>query len=230
MTAPDNKDLKDRTSRSSHHSASPLMDMLPNDGVVAVDTSSNNETNISSASFQLLLTQLTETGNTSRNLSTSWWNDIPYPGSGYTQLSIILLAFFITCIMILIVIGNLLVCIAILTEKSLKTVQNWFIASLAVSDLLLGCVIMPFSLAYELMGYWIFGQVWCEVRIVVASSHSFSPSLVTRLLTHSLPADTLVLFCVFLSHPLRSIMHSTSFSPQHPSTTYVLSAWIVTGQ
>ena len=93
----------------------------------------------------------------------SWWAVVPYSGSGYTQLSIILLAFFITCIMILIVIGNLLVCIAISTEKSLKTVQNWFIASLAVSDLLLGLVIMPFSLAYELMGYWIFGYWWCEV-------------------------------------------------------------------
>lgn len=92
-----------------------------------------------------------------------WYEDVPYPGSGYTQLGIILLAFFITCIMILIVVGNLLVCIAISTEKSLKTVQNWFIASLAVSDLLLGLIIMPFSLAYELMGYWIFGDVWCEV-------------------------------------------------------------------
>ena len=95
--------------------------------------------------------------------SVPWYEDVPYPGSGYTQLGIILLAFFITCIMILIVVGNLLVCIAISTEKSLKTVQNWFIASLAVSDLLLGLIIMPFSLAYELMGYWIFGNVWCEV-------------------------------------------------------------------
>lgn len=95
----------------------------------------------------------------------SWWAVVPYSGSGYTQLSIILLAFFITCIMILIVVGNLLVCIAISTEKSLKTVQNWFIASLAVSDLLLGLVIMPFSLAYELMGYWIFGYWWCEVGL-----------------------------------------------------------------
>lgn len=93
------------------------------------------------------------------------WNRIPYPGSGYTQLGLVLLAFFITCIMILIVIGNMLVCIAIGTERSLKTVQNWFIASLAISDLGLGLVIMPFSLAYELMGYWIFGDIWCEVSI-----------------------------------------------------------------
>ncbi|RWS24614.1 alpha-2A adrenergic receptor-like protein, partial [Leptotrombidium deliense] len=93
-----------------------------------------------------------------------WWEVIPYPQSGYSQLSIIILAFFITCIMILIVIGNLLVCVAISTEKSLKTIQNWFITSLAVSDLLLGLVIVPFSLAQELMGYWIFGTVWCDIH------------------------------------------------------------------
>ncbi|KAI1306027.1 Alpha-2C adrenergic receptor [Halotydeus destructor] len=103
----------------------------------------------------------------SSSSSLPWWKNwdhIPYERSGYTQLGIVLLGFFITVIMIMIVVGNLLVCIAISTEKSLKTVQNWFIASLAVSDLLLGLVIMPFSLAYELMGYWIFGDIWCEVH------------------------------------------------------------------
>ena len=96
----------------------------------------------------------------------TWWDvwlGKPFP-SGYTQLAIVLLAFFLTCIMILVVVGNLLVCIAIATEKSLKPVQNWFIASLAVSDLLIGLVIMPFSLARELMGYWMFGQIWCDVH------------------------------------------------------------------
>ncbi|KAH7642650.1 7 transmembrane receptor -like protein 7 [Dermatophagoides farinae] len=96
----------------------------------------------------------------------SWWNiwaSKPFP-SGYTQLSIVLLAFFLTCIIILVVVGNLLVCIAIATEKALKPVQNWFIASLAVSDLLIGLIIMPFSLARELMGYWMFGQVWCDIH------------------------------------------------------------------
>ncbi|CAL1295945.1 unnamed protein product [Larinioides sclopetarius] len=66
--------------------------------------------------------------------------------------------------MILIVVGNMLVCIAIATEKALKTVQNWFIASLAVSDFLVGLIIMPFSLAKEVMGYWIFGRIWCEIH------------------------------------------------------------------
>ncbi|KAK9889567.1 hypothetical protein WA026_006941 [Henosepilachna vigintioctopunctata] len=58
----------------------------------------------------------------------------------------------------------MLVIIAITTEKSLKNIQNWFIASLAVADFFLGLIIMPFSLANELMGYWIFGTWWCDVH------------------------------------------------------------------
>lgn len=118
-------------------------DILANESWSFISNSSDNDTEIS---------------------DDPWLLGIPYARSGYTRLAIILLSFFLTCIMILIVIGNMLVCIAISTEKSLKTVQNWFIASLAVSDLLLGLMIMPFSLAGELMGYWVFGKVWCEVR------------------------------------------------------------------
>lgn len=157
--------------------------------------------NISAVAASLLqLSELERTTGQSNSSSTSWWTDIPYPGSGYTQLSIILLAFFITCIMILIVVGNLLVCIAISTEKSLKTVQNWFIASLAVSDLLLGCVIMPFSLAYELMGYWIFGTVWCEVRLSIRPSVLF------------LPTDSLPLFPLPLLLMTSHVTHRHTYS------------------
>ncbi|KAM7292762.1 alpha-2 adrenergic receptor [Ixodes scapularis] len=91
------------------------------------------------------------------------WDGSPYP-SRYSRLSFVVTAFVVTCIMILIVVGNMLVCIAIATEKTLKTIQNWFIASLAVSDFLIGLIIMPFSLAKELMGYWIFGSLWCDIH------------------------------------------------------------------
>ena len=48
--------------------------------------------------------------------------------------------------MIVIVVGNMLVIIAIATENNLTTVQNWFIASLAMADMMIGLVVMPFSL------------------------------------------------------------------------------------
>ncbi|ELT99717.1 hypothetical protein CAPTEDRAFT_83790, partial [Capitella teleta] len=69
----------------------------------------------------------------------------------------------VTGIMLVIVIGNGLVVIAIAKDRQLKGLQNWFIASLAVSDLFVGLLIMPLSLANELMGYWYFGTVLCEL-------------------------------------------------------------------
>ncbi|KAG5671279.1 hypothetical protein PVAND_001484 [Polypedilum vanderplanki] len=86
-----------------------------------------------------------------------------YP-SGYTLTSIIIASVIVTILMIIIVVGNMLVIIAIATEKALKNIQNWFIASLAVADFFLGLVIMPFSLANELMGYWVFGSWWCDIH------------------------------------------------------------------
>ena len=86
-----------------------------------------------------------------------------YP-STYTQVEVILLALIMTAMMIVIVVGNMLVVIAIATENNLTSVQNWFIASLAAADLLIGLMIMPFSLSTELMGYWMFGPIWCEIH------------------------------------------------------------------
>ncbi|XP_066581869.1 alpha-2C adrenergic receptor [Prorops nasuta] len=85
-----------------------------------------------------------------------------YP-SGYSLIQIILASILATLLMIIIIVGNMLVIIAIATEKSLKNIQNWFIASLAVADFFLGLIIMPFSLANEIMGYWIFGYWWCDI-------------------------------------------------------------------
>ena len=82
---------------------------------------------------------------------------------GYSLPHVILASSLVSIIMFVIVFGNLLVVIAIATDKNLKTTQNWFIASLAVADFLLGLVIMPFSLANELMGYWYFGFLWCDL-------------------------------------------------------------------
>lgn len=89
---------------------------------------------------------------------------VPHYPSGYTLPQIVIASVVVTLLMIVVVVGNMLVIIAITTEKALKNIQNWFIASLAVADFFLGLIIMPFSLANELMGYWIFGAWWCDVH------------------------------------------------------------------
>ncbi len=98
---------------------------------------------------------------------TEWVSDFEvvtaYP-SAYSQTQVVVLALIMTAMMVVIVVGNMLVVIAIATENNLTAVQNWFIASLAAADMLIGVMIMPFSLAYELMGYWMFGSIWCEIH------------------------------------------------------------------
>ena len=90
----------------------------------------------------------------------------PYP-SLYSWTHIILSSLVVTVIMLVIVFGNLLVIVAVATDRNLNGVQNWFITSLAVSDLFVGLFIMPLSLANELMGYWWFGNILCELWLAI---------------------------------------------------------------
>ncbi|XP_060076890.1 alpha-2A adrenergic receptor-like [Ylistrum balloti] len=96
------------------------------------------------------------------NMSATNASDSSGP-KGYDLPHLIVTVIIVSIIIILIIFGNLLVVVAVFTDRNLKTIQNWFIASLALADSLLGLVIMPFSLANEVMGYWYFGPVWCDL-------------------------------------------------------------------
>ncbi|KAG8542061.1 hypothetical protein GDO81_026585 [Engystomops pustulosus] len=65
------------------------------------------------------------------------------------------------------VFGNVLVVIAVFTSRALKAPQNLFLVSLASADILVATLVMPFSLANEVMGYWYFGKVWCEIYLAL---------------------------------------------------------------
>ncbi|XP_078681803.1 alpha-2C adrenergic receptor-like [Branchiostoma floridae x Branchiostoma belcheri] len=86
---------------------------------------------------------------------------------GYGTGETIAISVTIITIILMTVLGNLLVCTAVFMERSVRRVQNWFIASLAISDLAVGLVIMPPALVKELMGYWYFGRVMCEVFLAL---------------------------------------------------------------
>ena len=91
------------------------------------------------------------------------FNMTGYP-SGYETWEVVFISVIVVFIMATIIIGNLLVIVAIFSEYTLQCVQNWFVASLAVADLMLGIIVMPFSLSQEVVGYWLFGAFWCQVR------------------------------------------------------------------
>ena len=71
--------------------------------------------------------------------TTSFSDDLDvlqYAKSQYSIYQIVILAIIMTAMMIVIVVGNILVVIATATENNLASVQNWFIASLAIADML----------------------------------------------------------------------------------------------
>ncbi|XP_068612165.1 alpha-2 adrenergic receptor-like [Brachionichthys hirsutus] len=73
----------------------------------------------------------------------------------------------VTVLVLFTVVGNVLVVIAVLTSRALGAPQNLFLVSLATADVLVATLVMPFSLANELMGYWYFGTVWCGVYLAL---------------------------------------------------------------
>nr|AOG14374.1 dopamine receptor subtype alpha-2R [Cancer borealis] len=73
------------------------------------------------------------------------------------------------------VFGNILVLMSVYKERSLQTVTNYFIVSLAVADLLLASFVMPFAVYYLMCGYWGLGPFVCDVYVamdVVCSTSS----------------------------------------------------------
>ncbi|KAM9314269.1 alpha-2A adrenergic receptor [Pholidichthys leucotaenia] len=73
----------------------------------------------------------------------------------------------VAIMILLIVFGNVLVIIAVFTSRALRAPQNLFLVSLASADILVATLVVPFSLANELMGYWYFGVVWCEIYLAL---------------------------------------------------------------
>lgn len=87
--------------------------------------------------------------------------------SPYTPQATAAFAIAITSMMLLTIVGNILVIIAVLTSRSLKGAQNLFLVSLAAADILVATLIIPFSLANELQGYWAFSSLWCEIYLAL---------------------------------------------------------------
>ncbi|XP_055689656.1 5-hydroxytryptamine receptor-like [Lutzomyia longipalpis] len=67
-------------------------------------------------------------------------------------------------LMILItVIGNVFVIAAIILERNLQNVANYLVASLAVADLFVACLVMPLGAVYEISQGWILGPELCDI-------------------------------------------------------------------
>ncbi|KAI8789948.1 dopamine receptor [Biomphalaria glabrata] len=82
-----------------------------------------------------------------------------------SEIAFLLASVFGLCIMIAIV-GNVLVCVAVISERRLKrNKNNYFIVSLAVSDLCVASVVMSFAMANDIQRKWTFGSTFCRLWI-----------------------------------------------------------------
>jgi len=48
--------------------------------------------------------------------------------------------------------GNILLCVAVMSDRRLQNMTNYFLASLAVSDLLVAVVVMPLAVVVQIYG------------------------------------------------------------------------------
>uniref|UniRef100_A0A673K538 5-hydroxytryptamine receptor 7 n=1 Tax=Sinocyclocheilus rhinocerous TaxID=307959 RepID=A0A673K538_9TELE len=88
------------------------------------------------------------------------------PILSYGHVEKVLIGGVLTLLTFLTICGNLLVVISVCFVKKLKQPSNYLIVSLAVADLSVAVVVMPFVSITDLIGgQWIFGRVFCNVFI-----------------------------------------------------------------
>uniref|UniRef100_A0A3Q3WUV1 G-protein coupled receptors family 1 profile domain-containing protein n=1 Tax=Mola mola TaxID=94237 RepID=A0A3Q3WUV1_MOLML len=85
----------------------------------------------------------------------------------HSQAASVCIVLVVTVIILGTVVGNVLVVVAVFTSRALRAPQNLFLVSLASADILVATLVIPFSLANEVMGYWYFGSTWCSFYLAL---------------------------------------------------------------
>ncbi|XP_072559188.1 trace amine-associated receptor 4-like [Paramormyrops kingsleyae] len=116
---------------------------------------------------------------------------------------------------LLTVLGNLLVIVTISHCKQLHTPTNYLILSLAVSDFLLGAVIMPPTLIRSLETCWYLGDWFCQIH----SSIDFSLTAASIFMLYLISIERYVA----VSRPL---LYHTLITT-HVAKCMILSCWVL---
>ncbi|XP_049632026.1 D(1A) dopamine receptor [Suncus etruscus] len=86
----------------------------------------------------------------------------------------ILTACFLSVLILSTLLGNTLVCAAVIRFRHLRSkVTNFFVISLAVSDLLVAVLVMPWKAVAEIAGFWPFGafcNIWVAFDIMCSTA------------------------------------------------------------
>ncbi|XP_041346579.1 D(1) dopamine receptor-like [Pyrgilauda ruficollis] len=93
-------------------------------------------------------------------------NATSWAGQRHSPLSLrVVTAACLSLLILSALLGNALVCLAVLRFPHLRSkVTNLFVVSLAVSDLLVAVLVMPWSAASDVLGFWPFGA-FCDLWV-----------------------------------------------------------------
>jgi len=81
----------------------------------------------------------------------------------YSQVETVISACLMAACICCTIVGNTLVIMSVFTYKPLRCVSNYFIISLAVADLMVAVLVMPFHVVHYVSGHWVFGEVFCNM-------------------------------------------------------------------
>ncbi|CAK8689530.1 unnamed protein product [Clavelina lepadiformis] len=66
---------------------------------------------------------------------------------------------------LLIAVGNGLIIVSVAMVKKLRQPANYLIVSLALSDFLVGMIVLPLTIVYDILGEWPFGPMMCDIHV-----------------------------------------------------------------
>ncbi|KAJ8013930.1 hypothetical protein DPEC_G00034940 [Dallia pectoralis] len=89
------------------------------------------------------------------------------PLGGHTVWQVVLIIVFTGLLSLVTIIGNVLVVVSFKVNRQLKTVNNYFLLSLAVADLIIGVISMNLYTTYIIMGHWALGNWACDLWLAI---------------------------------------------------------------
>lgn len=87
--------------------------------------------------------------------------------TNFVRVEFFVSMFLFTVMTLAVICGNLLVVLAVVSTKRLRTLTGYLILSLAMADLMVGVAVLPFSTINAVLDVWLFGEIWCQVWLVL---------------------------------------------------------------
>uniref|UniRef100_A0A158PNA6 5-hydroxytryptamine receptor 7 (inferred by orthology to a human protein) n=1 Tax=Anisakis simplex TaxID=6269 RepID=A0A158PNA6_ANISI len=176
------------------------------------------------ADYSTTFSSSTDFDSESRSTAVSFADD--YSSAAYHQqhhhqpqqhslLSLLIICFSISLMIIATLIGNALIMLAVLLVRKLKQPANFLLVSLAFADFCVGLLVMPLALVDLLSDRWILGEALC--RLWTSADQTLCTASIINLCMISVDR-----YCA-VSRPLRYAAQRT----RKRICCYVLIVWIV---